>query len=333
MPIMESKEQVLKIDFTREKTQLIRGFAILAMIVHHCSAPEGTFWWEVALSMKICVTLFAFLVGFGYAFSRKDLASGLFRALKLLVQFWILLFAVFVPLYIIEGNELTLSLVLSNMFGLDSRLHWFSWFLYFYVFAMLIMPIVSRLVDRYGLWMLAVCIACSYGIECAIHLIPNWNENIFLQAVFDSQLNMPTAFVGYYMASRKIFSKIPVKKSYTIQIIACIIITWALLMWNNSFMGFNLLVFHVPVIIACILSLFTIYDLKYLKILLVKLGDKSMLMWFIHALFIMPFASKVWVEQVSCGSIFLRIVIITLLSYLLAVGFSLLTKPLMKKLS
>jgi UDP-N-acetylglucosamine 2-epimerase (non-hydrolysing) len=61
------------INFDREKTQIIKGIAILTMIIHHCIAiPTGSSLLDMfGAAMKICVSYFTFLVGFGYAFSKQ----------------------------------------------------------------------------------------------------------------------------------------------------------------------------------------------------------------------------------------------------------------------
>lgn len=135
------------------------------MIIHHCIViPSGSKWLDVfGASMKICVHYFTFLVGFGYAFSKqKTIGAGIQKALKLLVQFWLLLFLIFIPLYLV-GGKITLYQLATNMFGLESDLHWFSWYLYFYIYAMIIMPFAAKMIDKYGWKALAALIV---GATC-----------------------------------------------------------------------------------------------------------------------------------------------------------------------
>lgn len=146
--------------------------------------------------------LFHLLIGFGYAFSKqKTVAGGLHRAFKLLVQFWLLLFPLFVPLFLIGGGKLSAYQIITNAFGLESDLHHFSWYLYYYIYAMVIMPFAAKVIDHYG-WKAAIgLVVVTYGLEVGIHTIPNYDTNIFTQAAFDCFFNSPLLFLGYYMAS------------------------------------------------------------------------------------------------------------------------------------
>lgn len=326
----------MTIDFTRDKTQIIKGVAIITMIIHHCITSNLT---GVALvdafgaSMKVCVSYFAFLVGFGYAFSKQQTATaGLRRALKLLVQFWLLLFVVFIPLHLYEGGNITTYMILTNMFGLESDLHHFSWFLYFYIYAMVLMPLISRVINKYGIKALVSCIVLSFGVEAAVHVIPAWSENIFLQALFDCQLYSPLLFLGYYLAKNKVYSKFEIKKSYVSLFVIGLLLLLVGLLWKRAIAGFLLDFFYIPLIIFCILGLFTVYEMKYIRKAFIKLGDMSMPMWFLHALFIMPFFTTSWLHQISDGNPWLIFMFVTPVSYILAVVFDKLSKPIINKL-
>lgn len=325
----------VQINFDKEKTQIIKGVAILTMILHHCIViPSGTNWVDlVGEAMKVCVSYFTFLVGFGYAFSKnKTLVGGLHRAFKLLVQFWLLLFPIFVPLYVIGGGELTLYQFLTEPFGLDSKWHWFSWYLYFYIYAMLLMPFAAKAIDRFGWKAMAAIIGLSYSIEAGIHFIPNWSDNIFTQALFDCQLNTPLTLLGYYMAKNAVFSKVKLQKKHIVWLLLLFFIAFAGLFIKKEILGFLLYFFYVPALVLAIVGLFSLYKLPFSKKVLVKLGDLSMPMWFIHALFIMPYVTCEWMNSLSLGSPWLKFAIVVLVSYVLAYLFNIITKPLVKRI-
>jgi uncharacterized membrane protein len=96
-----------EISFSREKTQILKGLGLLLMLVHHTSNPaywaeEGShifsyFGHQVA-STKMCVYIFAFLVGYGFFCSpNKTLKYSFKRILSLVVPFWAMLFVMFIP--------------------------------------------------------------------------------------------------------------------------------------------------------------------------------------------------------------------------------------------
>lgn len=181
------------IDFGPDKSQILRGLAIIFMItLHNDMLPE----------FKICVPIFTFLVGYGYAFAReKNLRHGLKRMWHLLSHFWLILLGLVLPVAIWKGGyNPTVDNVLLNMFGLESNLNWYSWYIYFYIFAMLAMIPASRLIQRFKLPALGVLIIVSLALCFAIHLIPNWSSNVWLQAIHDCFLCSPVMYTGFYLA-------------------------------------------------------------------------------------------------------------------------------------
>ena len=181
------------INFGPDKSQILRGLAIIFMItLHNDTLPE----------FKICVPIFTFLVGYGYAFAKeKNLRHGLKRMWHLLSHFWLILLGLFLPVAIWKGGyEPTIGNVLLNMFGLESNLNWYSWYIYFYIFAMLAMIPASRLIQRFKLPALGALIVVSLGLCAAIHLIPDWSSNVWLQAIHDCLLCSPLRYTGVYLA-------------------------------------------------------------------------------------------------------------------------------------
>ena len=90
--------------FDKGMTSIVKGFAIIFMMLLHCYGHEN---YDVSLnydhalvdtfrsSFKVCVGMFVFLVGYGYAFSKtKDLNYSLQHIKKLLIPFWTILFDV-----------------------------------------------------------------------------------------------------------------------------------------------------------------------------------------------------------------------------------------------
>lgn len=181
------------IAFGPDKSQILRGLAIIFMIALH-NNTTGLF--------KICVPIFTFLVGYGYAFAKeKDLLHGLKRIWHLLSHFWLILLGIFFPVAIICGDyHPTIGNVLSNMFGLESNLNWYSWYIYFYIYAMIVMIPLSWVIKRFKMPAILALVCCCYGLVFVIHKIPNWSDNIWVQAIHDCILCSPVMFVGFYLA-------------------------------------------------------------------------------------------------------------------------------------
>lgn len=173
---MASDYQPQPLSFGPDKSQILRGFAIIFMILLH-NHLGGLF--------KICVPMFTFLVGYGYCFAKqKNLKHAFYRSWHLISHFWLILFTIFLPIGIwLNTFKPTCQNVFYEMFGLDSQLNWYSWYVYFYLFAMVAMIGVSRLIDRYKLPAIITLTIICLTIVYLLHLIPNWKQNIWIQAM------------------------------------------------------------------------------------------------------------------------------------------------------
>ena len=86
----------ITLSFGKDKTAIIKGIAILFMIMLHCGVGDV---------LKICVGIFTFMVGYGYAFARvKDWRYSWQHIKKLLVPFWAILFVFTFPVMYVKGN-------------------------------------------------------------------------------------------------------------------------------------------------------------------------------------------------------------------------------------
>lgn len=99
----------VNITFDKRKTAIIKGFAIVFMILLHVFGGPG--WYEEDLPMnhnealihfmgafKICVGMFVFMVGYGYAFARsKNVGYSVHHIKRLLTCFWVVLFCFAFP--------------------------------------------------------------------------------------------------------------------------------------------------------------------------------------------------------------------------------------------
>lgn len=99
----------IQITFGKDKTAIIKGFAIVFMILLHVFGGAG--WYESDIPMnhneglirfmhsfQICVGIFVFMIGYGYAFSKKkDFSYSAKHMKQLLTTFWTVLLIFAVP--------------------------------------------------------------------------------------------------------------------------------------------------------------------------------------------------------------------------------------------
>lgn len=296
-----------QISFTREKTQILKGIALLLMLVHHTINKD--YWTQgpsslasiydyVGHSTKICVWIFAFLVGYGFFCSKnKTMKYSLKRILLLVIPFWAMLFGLFIPAAYISGN---LSQVMSNsligggkevfynMFGLSESLNWYSWFVGFYCFSILMMPFLHKLFSRFPKLGWIVAIIGFYVLAIAFHMIPNWDQMPIIHMMFTTCTLIPLIIVGYMCAKWNGDGKIPQcfeGKSRLPLALLTIIVVIIINGFRLETKGFCIQAFYTPLLIFAIVGIFNSFELKWLSKGLTKVGDLSMYMWFFHAIF------------------------------------------------
>lgn len=101
----------------KSTTQKIKGIAICLMVFHHLfitdwhvtSAPSVPYYLSaIAHTCKICVAIYCFLTGYGYAFAKnKNLSYSAKKCAALLKYYWLQLVLIFIPVAVINGYEMT----------------------------------------------------------------------------------------------------------------------------------------------------------------------------------------------------------------------------------
>lgn len=292
-------EGINTLSFGKDKTAIIKGIAIVFMITHHCGIPG---FYDVRLpffnhelivdsfkTFRLCVGIFTFMVGYGYAFSKtKDLHYSWVHIKRLLLPFWTILIVFTFPIALYFNEMGDAFSVFLNLLGINSRLNWFSWFVTFFIYAMIVMPILSRIINKKPIKAAFSLIVVAYIMEVIFHqFYPQYKDNDFTQRFFDCLLWTPCMLLGYLFADKKWFCKIAIPdKTIGIFISFILVLTITILrFYFGSLLGFNLDFFYAPMFILAVLIVFNIFKLPYLKRLLTALGNASVYMWFFHALF------------------------------------------------
>lgn len=324
--------QVLNIIFDKEKSQIMKGVAIIAMIFHHCLFITDNYWWLVVCqSMKICVAFFCFIIGYAYMYSDNTFIGRMRRTFKLYVQYWIILLIIFIPL---NFYGLDIENIAYNVVGIKHNLHYFNWFLYFYLFTMLIFPVLKIIIDRYKYFDTITIVFGCYAIKLlADQSLREDPGNIWIKALIECMVYLPMVGMGYAFNRYRIFDFIQDKylKHHDWKVWVVFVIT-SVLMMKRVILGVYLDLIWAPIMIYCITYFLTRYKWTYLHNVLIEFGKMSMLMWFIHAIFFMPNGLNVfgWMVSWTHNMIPLYIPTVVLLSYIFAFVIDRLTKPLIK---
>lgn len=305
---------------TKDKTQIIKGIAILLMIAHHCLIKEfyltppdyvNSFAaTSLQTGAKMCVGLFTFFIGYGCFFAQridfKYISQHVWRLLK---QYWIVLFVtILIVLFSCSKGLLLIiserstgggNLLLLNMFGVNQHYNLGNWYIYFYIYALAVMPLFMKLM-RTKLWVKTAIVI----IICGLMSIFIHGDNQALQAIINCIKYTPILIMGYACAKSQIFDLIVsrIKSRYVWLVVA--LVAFALRCYATSVKGFVTDIVFVPIIIVAVSAMFVGKENGVISKVLVMLGSNSTLMWFVHAL---PFSdatrsifqtSPLWVNNV-----------------------------------
>lgn len=287
-------------------TQMIKGIAILIMIMHHFIViPFSELPYLVTLfgyACKICVAIYAVLSGYGYFFVReKTIRYGLKKIWGLLQIYWLFLFTLFIPAAMRGGWKVTPWKLVVQLFGLLPNLNWFAWYVFFYIFCMLVMPLLcKRRVFRFKpIVNLAIMLIVPYVLELVLHMLPNYETNMIIHDLFSCFLYFPCFLVGYWMAENRVVEKSRQIKWMRNPIVCVIGITvvFAVRILANSIAGFLLDVFYAPIMICLIANLFEMVDCKPISAVFNTLGKYSTGIWFFHAVFFSTYVCE-WFQPI-----------------------------------
>ncbi len=291
----------MEIKFDKDMSIKIKAFALILMIIHHFFGfpnwyvkgidysniiifGQGIDCW-VKFSTKICVSLFAFTTGWAYFFNKnKTMKYSIKKIVSFLIKYWIILFFIFIPfIYFMSGNVISIKVLILNMFALkDPLIIKFAWYVYFYIFAMLVLPIVVKAMNG-GLF---IEIIISIGCCVISNHILSYIQIVRKYLISDLRLcffYLQCVLIGYIFAKYDIFNrmkKVMCIKNVVINSIIIFVILYCRLKWRKI-LGINLDIVYAPVVIFEFIKIFCNCNSKIFKVL----GENSLNVWFIHSIF------------------------------------------------
>lgn len=191
--------------------------------------------------------------------------------------------------------------LIVQLFGLLPNLNWFAWYVFFYVFCMLVMPVLCKYrVFRFKPFVnLALMMIVPYVLEVAFHMIPNYESNTIINDLFSCFLYFPCFLVGYWMAENRVVEKAKFMKWMRNPILNVIgiVVIFGVRIIVNSLAGFLLDVFYAPILICLTANLFETVDCKPVSAVFNTLGKYSTGMWFFHAVFFSTYVCE-WFQPI-----------------------------------
>lgn len=309
----------VQLNFSNEMSRLVRGVAIILMVAGHTMPGR---------IIGFAVPLFSFLVGYGYAFSHnRGPSHSASRIWHLLSYFWLILFGICLPAALLTyPGQIQVREVVANMFGLIGRFNFFCWYIYFYIAAMLIMPLASRITDRWGLAGTLAMMAC-FGILAYLLGPLSKSETLpatihWYTAAYRISRYMPIVLWAYWLAKANVFSRIKLPRHPVVVIGAIVLFIGIYLLRGISGRIFQFADFAWAALAAMAIALpFNLYKLSIIRNILTQLGMKSMGIWFLHALFFTHATRDAFLPLIGwIPDGILRVVPVLSISYLLALG-------------
>lgn len=296
----------------KRMTNVVKGVALILMFIHHfygypqwliegISIPEFDFlgydisvW--VGCATQLTVDMFAFMTGWGYFHVKeKDYKYSFRKIISFLKVYWIQLGLFFIPLTIFYGNKLSLSEVAMSIFAVNesNNVVMFAWYVFVYVLLMLTLPIVVKTLFNKPLLDFTVPLIVCHLLFYATYLLDGNYYFVFHNYVYYLEL----AIVGYLLNNYKVFDKIPFKLD-NIVVNSILFLGILFIRGYTSIISLrvNVALILVPLLIYLTVQIVSKLDLKSRKVshILMRLGEHSLNMWFIHSMAFNPYLSPVF---------------------------------------
>ena len=292
---------------------MIAGVAIVMMLVHHFFGfadyrLDGNWFYEpikigdvsleriFASAGKLCVAIFAFSSGYAIWVNRKSFAGYKSigkRALKFLLNYWIILAAFLIYALIIGDDIPTGRDFIHNIYGVGTGPHEqyvnvsFAWYVVFYVSLLLMTPLLIRIFVRTNVWwdmVLLLCFALTptligMSFLSKINAIP-------LEVIFGT---LVSSIVGLLVAKWKIFDRMRSMIGNYAFIKGFFIATFVLILRQIGLLtiGQTDISDGLFAMLFCfgLLLMFEKINGTHIAEILSFLGIYSMNLWFLHGIF------------------------------------------------
>lgn len=154
--------------FDAKVSQIIKGITIIIMVFHHLfldsdwvleenwffSIPIGDYSLEYFLAAfgKICISIYAFLSGYGlyasYQHKRQNVGTIAKRVFSVLTNWWLIVLLCFLPLAVICRQQINYKVLLNNLLLIENAWCPFADYLLFYVTAVITYPFIYWMLNK-----------------------------------------------------------------------------------------------------------------------------------------------------------------------------------------
>lgn len=299
-------------EFNRKDTLIVKGVAVILMVIHHLFAfPDrlnGVTYISIATINgqtieyilghfgKICVAIFTFMAGFGL-YKKNSLnkitVKDMFCIIKkLYINYWIILFF-FVGVSVIIGyRKIEFAEFIDNILGYNYTYNREAWYIWLYVMLVITFPISLKIINK-DLWSSLFKLAIiSIIIRTIIPSVFSWDMlKLLKKTIYYNNIHLLRWYLcflsGIIFAKYNLFEKI--NFSIRNNIIEYVVLSFLSLCFRKRYGSFFDFIF-VPMFVICIVNV-----IKIMKIdnIFEYFGKHSTNIWLIHSFFVYQYFQKI----------------------------------------
>ncbi|WP_299493842.1 acyltransferase family protein [uncultured Shewanella sp.] len=309
--------------FSKRNGNILKGIAIILMYFHHLFAfPERIvepnyfiaisnnidFEYYIAIFGKICVSMFLFLSGVGFSFSRErklryylDKALGFYRA-------YIIVFLIFIPfgfLYFgnVNGVGFEIKTFFENLLMIESSYNGEWWFSGVYFLCVIFTPFYIRI----GCLKSIVLSFSFLNVYFLLHML-SFDIGVLLNNFLLWQVSFISGLFYYNVISYLKLNTIIFRlKKYSFVLI---VILLPLILISYLYLKVYALIFFTPVICLALCMAFNEMS-NGVSFSLEWLGKKTLFMWLTHSFFCYYYFQSIVFAPKYSFLVFLNLILLT----------------------
>lgn len=295
-------ERISKNFIDREYSNVIKGIALLLMFIHHfftfpdtffiknLNVPDLQYFAEIFNEpTKICVSIFAFITGYFYFFTkRKSFRYSLKKASDLYVNYLVVFIFLFLLALFLGFYEFNIKDIILEVLLLNRPVMLFCWYVPFYILTIFILPLYSKISKKSSVLAILIGLIFPFVYNALYDSIQSNLSIGYLKYFFNTISYIkwfPCVASGYYFAQEELFFKLDICYSKHKPIRCIIYFTFIIIPFfaraknaDFDFIFAPLFVFGLVKLLQLLPSVRILYPISCI-------GKYSLLMWFLHCTF------------------------------------------------
>lgn len=301
----------------RDTTTAIKGIALICMFIHHFFTFPGFLIGDIVYPglqvfadnfcepTKICVPVFAFLTGYFYAFCKtRTVRYSLRKITDLYVSYWFVYFPIVVFAVVTGCWNFSVYSAVFEMTGVRSTLMVFCWYVVFYAYSMLLLPLLTK-ADDHSPWEDVLLILVLPTAICNV-LVNRELDGFLYDMVSNIRTWFPSIASGYLCAKYGVFEKLFDRMVNRWKSTPVKLLIWAVMAatalagrywWQYLYLGdleirqgmyplrFTADIFYGPLFVYGTARLLQYVKNTVAGTVLKQIGKYSLHMWFFHCIF------------------------------------------------